>query len=129
MAAQVMKEKKVQLAIVGADRIAANGDTANKIGTYGVAVLAKHHQIPFYIAAPKSTFDLSMKDGGSIPIEERQPEEITNAFGKRTAPVGIEVYNPAFDVTPAALITGIVTEYGLISPVSTENISRQLAQE
>ena len=129
MAAQVMKEKKVQLAIVGADRIAANGDTANKIGTYGVAVLAKHHQIPFYIAAPKSTFDLSMKDGGSIPIEERHPEEITNAFGMRTAPAGIEVYNPAFDVTPAGLITGIVTEYGLISPVSTENISRQLARE
>lgn len=129
MAAQVMKEKKVQIAIVGADRIAANGDTANKIGTYGVAVLAKHHQIPFYIAAPRSTFDLSMKDGGSIPIEERHPEEITNAFGRRTAPVGIEVYNPAFDVTPAGLITGIVTEYGVISPVSSENISRQLAQE
>ncbi|HQR08948.1 MAG TPA: S-methyl-5-thioribose-1-phosphate isomerase [Gemmatales bacterium] len=122
MAAQVMKENKVQMAIVGADRIAANGDTANKIGTYGVAVLAKYHQIPFYIAAPQSTFDLSLPDGSGIPIEQRAAEEITNAFGKRTAPAGVEVYNPAFDVTPAELISGIITEKGLISPVSRENI-------
>lgn len=122
MAAQVMKENKVQMVIVGADRIAANGDTANKIGTYGVAVLAKHHNIPFYIAAPQSTFDLSLASGHSIPIEQRSDEEITNAFGRRTAPVGVEVYNPAFDVTPADLIAGIVTEHGIISPVSREGI-------
>lgn len=122
MAAQVMKENKVQMVIVGADRIAANGDTANKIGTYGVAVLARHHQIPFYIAAPQSTFDLSLSSGSSIPIEQRSDEEITNAFGRRTAPVGVEVYNPAFDVTPADLIAGIVTEHGIISPVTTETI-------
>jgi len=127
MAAQVMKEGKVQMAIVGADRIAANGDTANKIGTYGVAVLAKHHQIPLYIAAPQSTFDLSLSDGNAIPIEQRAAEEITNAFGKRTAPVGVEVYNPAFDVTPAELITGIITEKGLISPVGHDNIKAQFS--
>lgn len=126
MAAQVMKEGKVQTAIVGADRIAANGDTANKIGTYGVAVLARYHQIPFYVAAPESTFDLSLPDGRDIPIEERAAEEITQGFGKRTAPVGMEVYNPAFDVTPASLIQGIVTEHGVISPVSTESIGKML---
>ncbi|MFT3883526.1 MAG: s-methyl-5-thioribose-1-phosphate isomerase [Gemmatales bacterium] len=123
MAAQVMKENKVQMVIVGADRIAANGDTANKIGTYGVAVLAKYHQIPFYVAAPQSTFDLSLPDGSGIPIEQRSAEEITNAFGKRTAPTGIEVYNPAFDVTPASLIQGIVTELGVITPVSAASIA------
>ena len=122
MAAQVMKEGKVQLAIVGADRIAANGDAANKIGTYGVAVLANYHKIPFYIAAPQSTFDFSLADGSGIPIEQRAADEITNAFGKRTAPVGVEVYNPAFDVTPAELIAGIVTEKGIISPVNREKI-------
>lgn len=126
MAAQVMKEKKVQLAIVGADRIAANGDTANKIGTYGVAILARFHQIPFYIAAPQSTFDLSLPNGSGIPIEERHADEITQGFGKRTAPAEIAVYNPAFDVTPADLITGIVTEHGLISPVNTNSIAQIL---
>lgn len=122
MAAQVMREGKVQMAIVGADRIAANGDTANKIGTYGVAVLANYHKIPFYVAAPQSTFDLSLASGAGIPIEQRSAEEITQAFGTRTAPVDIEVYNPAFDVTPAELIAGIVTEHGIIRPVSNVTI-------
>lgn len=118
MAAQVMKERRIQKIFVGADRIAANGDAANKIGTYGVAVLAKYHGVPFYVVAPSSTFDLSLPDGSAIPIEERDPREITEPFGKRTAPIGVNVYNPAFDVTPAELITGIITERGLISPVT-----------
>ena len=122
MAAQVMKERKVQKVIVGADRIAANGDTANKIGTYGVALLARAHSIPFYVAAPSSTFDLSISDGSMIPIEERAAREITHGFGCQTAPSGIDVYNPAFDVTPAELITGIITEKGVIQPVSRESI-------
>jgi methylthioribose-1-phosphate isomerase len=126
MAAQVMKEGRVCLVIVGADRIAANGDTANKIGTYGVAVLARHHGIPFYVAAPASTFDLSLAEGDDIPIEQRDPREVTHGFGRQTAPDGIEVYNPAFDVTPAVLITGIVTERGIIRPVTAENIRRHL---
>lgn len=118
MAAQVMKEGKVQIVLVGADRIAANGDTANKIGTYGVALLARAHNIPFYVVAPSSTFDLSIPDGSHIPIELRKPEEITEGFGKRTAPQGINTYNPAFDVTSANLITGIITEKGIITPVN-----------
>jgi methylthioribose-1-phosphate isomerase len=122
MAAQVMKEKKVQKVVVGADRIAANGDAANKIGTYGVAVLARAHGIPFYVAAPSSTFDLSLPDGSGIPIEERDPLEITHGFGRRTAPEGVDVYNPAFDVTPAELITGIVTERGVVQPVDASTI-------
>ena len=116
MAAQVMKEGRVQGVFVGADRIAANGDTANKIGTYGLAVLARAHRIPFYVAAPSSTFDLTLADGSSIPIEERSPDEVTQGFGIRTAPEGVQVYNPAFDVTPAELITAIVTERGLVRP-------------
>jgi methylthioribose-1-phosphate isomerase len=124
MAAQVMKEKHVQLVIVGADRIAANGDTANKIGTYGVALLAKAHGIPFYVAAPSSTFDLSLASGEGIPIEQRQPDEVTQGFGKQTAPGDVKVYNPAFDVTPAELIAGIVTEKGIIRPVTAETIRR-----
>jgi methylthioribose-1-phosphate isomerase len=118
MAAQVMKEGKVQLVVVGADRIAANGDTANKIGTYGVALLAQAHGIPFYVAAPSSTFDLSLDDGSAIPIEQRDPREVTSGFGLTTAPEGIDVYNPAFDVTPAALIAGFITERGVIQPVN-----------
>src|SRR5262249_50625457 len=109
MAAQVMREGKVHLVVVGADRIASNGDAANKIGTYGVALLAQAHGIPFYVAAPSSTFDLSIPDGAAIPIEQRDPREITHGFGCQTAPVDIEVYNPAFDVTPAGLIAGIIT--------------------
>ncbi len=129
MAAQVMREGRVQLVIVGADRIAANGDTANKIGTYGVAVLAKAHGIPFYVAAPSSTFDLSIKTGRDIPIEQRDPREITHAFGKSTAPDGIRVYNPAFDVTPAEIITGVITEHGLIQPVHEQAIRSNLAKK
>ena len=126
MAAQVMKEGRVNAVITGADRIAANGDSANKIGTYGVAVLAKAHDIPFYIAAPKSTFDLTLAHGDDIPIEERKPEEVTHGFGKQTAPADVQVYNPAFDVTPARLIKGIITEYGVIEPVDEANIRRVL---
>jgi methylthioribose-1-phosphate isomerase len=124
MAAQVMKEGRVQVIVVGADRIAANGDTANKIGTYGVALLAQAHGIPLYVAAPSSTFDLSLPTGEAIPIEQRDPGEITHGFGRQTAPDGVKVYNPAFDVTPARLITGIITEKGLIQPVTEEAILR-----
>ena len=123
MAAQVMKERRVDLVITGADRIAANGDTANKIGTYGVALLARAHDIPFYVAAPSSTFDLSLPSGDAIPIEQRDPREVTHGLGKQTAPEGVKVYNPAFDVTPAHLIAGIITERGLIQPVSAAGVT------
>ncbi len=126
MAAQVMREGKIQMVVVGADRIAANGDTANKIGTYGVALLARAHGIPFYVAAPSSTFDLSISDGTSIPIEHRDPREITHGFGRQTAPDGVDVYNPAFDVTPANLISGIITEKGVIRPVNARTIREVL---
>jgi methylthioribose-1-phosphate isomerase len=126
MAAQVMKEGKVQMVVVGADRIAASGDTANKIGTYGVALLAKAHGIPFYVAAPSSTFDMSIADGTGIPIEQRDPREVTHGFGRQTAPDGVEVYNPAFDVTPAELIAGIITENGIIQPVNRATIAAML---
>lgn len=122
MAGLVMKQGKVQLVIVGADRIARNGDAANKIGTYSVAQLARAHNIPFLIAAPSTTFDLSIDSGDQIPIEERAAEEITEGFGKRTAPVGMKTYNPAFDVTPAGLITALVTERGVISPVDEARV-------
>jgi methylthioribose-1-phosphate isomerase len=122
MAAQVMKEGRIQRVVVGADRIAANGDTANKIGTYGVALLARAHEIPFYVAAPSSTFDLSLPDGSAIPIEQRDPREVTHGFGRQTAPDGVKVYNPAFDVTPAKLIDAIITEKGLIRPVTTATV-------
>jgi methylthioribose-1-phosphate isomerase len=122
MAAQVMKERRIHLVVVGADRIAANGDTANKIGTYGVALLAAAHDVPFFVAAPSSTFDLSLPDGKSIPIEQRDAGEITHGFGRQTAPDGIQVYNPAFDVTPSRLITGIITEKGMIRPVNGETV-------
>jgi methylthioribose-1-phosphate isomerase len=128
MAAQVMKEGRVQMVVVGADRIAANGDAANKIGTYGVAVLAHAHGIPFYVAAPSSTFDLSLPTGDAIPIEQRDPREVTHGFGRQTAPDGIAVYNPAFDVTPKRLITGIITERGLIKPLSEEKIRQVLGR-
>ncbi|PHR97065.1 MAG: S-methyl-5-thioribose-1-phosphate isomerase [Blastopirellula sp.] len=127
MAAQVMKEGRVQAIVTGADRIAANGDSCNKIGTYALSVLAKYHGIPFYIAAPSSTFDLSIESGDEIPIEERKPEEITNGMGKRTAPEHVKVYNPAFDVAPAELIAGIITEHGVISPVNKENVAAMLS--
>jgi methylthioribose-1-phosphate isomerase len=123
MAAQVMREGRVQAVVTGADRIAANGDTANKIGTYGVALLAAAHDIPFYVAAPTSTFDLTLADGSQIPIEERESREITHGFGRQTAPDGVRVYNPAFDVTPARLIKAIICERGLIQPVTRERIA------
>jgi methylthioribose-1-phosphate isomerase len=126
MAAQVMKEGKIGLVVVGADRIAANGDAANKIGTYGVALLASAHGIPFYVAAPSTTFDLTLPSGDGIPIEQRDPREVTHGFGKQTAPTGVKVYNPAFDVTPAKLIAGIVTEKGIVQPVNEANIRRIL---
>ncbi len=116
MAAHTMKTKKISAVITGADRIAANGDSANKIGTFGLAVLAKSFGIPFYIAAPLSTFDLATPNGEAIPIEERDPSEITHVNGLNIAPDGIRVFNPAFDVAPAHLITGIVTEKGVIKP-------------
>lgn len=123
MAAQVMREGRVQAVVTGADRIAANGDAANKIGTYGLAILAAAHNIPFYIAAPTSTFDLSMPNGEAIPIEQRDPAEVTHGFGCQTAPDGIQVYNPAFDVTPARLIQSLICERGVITPVTAERIS------
>ncbi|HIJ65127.1 MAG TPA: S-methyl-5-thioribose-1-phosphate isomerase [Candidatus Hydrogenedentes bacterium] len=125
MAAQVMREGRIQLVIVGADRIAANGDTANKIGTYGVALLAKAHNIPFYVAAPSSTFDLSIESGEAIPIEQRDPAEVTHGFGRQTAPAGVGVYNPAFDVTPAELVTAFITEKGLLRPPYRKEIAAQ----
>ncbi len=124
VAAQVMREGKIQLVVVGADRIAANGDAANKIGTYGVALLAKAHDIPFYVAAPFSTFDLSLEHGDLIPIEQRDPVEVTCGFGKQTAPDGAKVYSPAFDVTPNELIAGIVTEKGILRAPYAESIAK-----
>jgi methylthioribose-1-phosphate isomerase len=116
MAAQVMKEGRIDAVLVGADRIAANGDSANKIGTYGVALLARAHRIPFYVLAPSSTIDLKTPNGSKIPIEERGREEVTKGFGRETAPRGVKVYSPAFDVTPAGLISAIVCEKGIIRP-------------
>jgi methylthioribose-1-phosphate isomerase len=127
MAGHVMQSGQVQAAITGADRIAANGDAANKIGTYGVAVLARAHDIPFYIAAPTSTFDLTIPSGSKIPIEQRAGREIVQGFGKATAPDGVAVYNPAFDVTPATLISGIITEHGVIREPTTEKIAALLS--
>jgi len=126
MAASLMGKNKIDIIFAGADRIASNGDTANKIGTYMLAVLAKHHRVPFYIVAPRSTFDLAIKSGKQIPIEERKSEEVTHFAGVATAPKGVKAYNPAFDVTPAKLITGIVTEYGIIHPSYIKNISLSL---
>ncbi len=122
-AAQVMREGRVQAVITGADRIAANGDTANKIGTFSVATLAQVFGIPFYVAAPMTTFDLAIATGADIPIEQRATEEITNGFGKQTAPRGAGVYNPAFDVTPAELIAAIITDRGVVQPVTTETVT------
>ena len=129
MAAQVMRENRVQMVITGADRIAANGDVANKIGTYGLAVAAAHHGIPFYVAAPYSTFDMSLDDGSRIPIEQRAGEEITNGFGRRTAPANVKTYSPAFDVTPAELVKAIVTDRGIIEPVTAESIRKVISQQ
>ncbi len=116
MAAHCMAKGMIDLVIVGADRIAANGDTANKIGTYSVALAAKAHNLPFYIAAPTSTIDFTLNDGSKIPIEERDPDEIRFFGEKRTAPAEVTVYNPAFDITPANLISAIITEKGIFTP-------------
>jgi len=126
MAAQVLRERRVQMVVTGADRIAANGDAANKIGTYGLAILARYHGVPFYVAAPYSTFDLSLPAGDRIPIEQRGGEEITEGFGRRTAPRGVETYAPAFDVTPAELITALITDRGIIQPVTEAAIREGL---
>ncbi len=123
----LMQQQKIDLVIVGADRIAASGDAANKIGTYSLAILAKRHGIPFYVAAPSSTFDLSLADGSMIPIELRAAEEISRPFAASVVPEGVPCYNPAFDVTPAELISGIVTERGVISPVCRETVRAMLA--
>jgi methylthioribose-1-phosphate isomerase len=116
MTAATMARGEIDLVIVGADRIAANGDTANKIGTYGVAILAREHGIPFYVAAPRTTFDFDTPTGSQIPIEERSPEEVTHGFGSATAPAGVKVFSPAFDVTPHRYITGFFTDAGLLEP-------------
>jgi methylthioribose-1-phosphate isomerase len=124
MAAHTMKMKKISACIVGADRIAANGDTANKIGTFSLAILAKEFNIPFFVAAPLSTFDLSIKSGQEIPIEERDLEEVTHINGQAIAPEDVKVYNPSFDVTPNEYITGIITEKGMITGNYFEEIKR-----
>ncbi len=124
MAASLMKDSKIDAVIVGADRIARNGDTANKIGTYNVAVIAHYHQIPFYVAAPFSTIDPSLPTGRQIPIEEREPVEMTHVEGIRIAPEGVPVLNPAFDVTPAELITAIITERGVVKPPYDEALEK-----
>ncbi len=121
MAGYLMALGKVDLVLVGADRITANGDVANKIGTYGLAVLAKHHGIPFYVAAPLSTFDFTLPDGSKIPIEERLAEEVTSLSGRPIAPPGARVFNPAFDITPHNLITAIITDRGVIRPPYQDN--------
>lgn len=122
MAGFLMKQGKIQAVITGADRIASNGDTANKIGTYSVSVLAKHHGVPFYIAAPSSTFDLNIESGEQIPIEQRNPDEVVRFAGVPTAPSGVAVYNPAFDVTEAEDITAIITEKGVIERPNADRI-------
>ncbi|MFH1369822.1 MAG: S-methyl-5-thioribose-1-phosphate isomerase [Planctomycetota bacterium] len=129
MAGALMKQSKIDMVIVGADRIAANGDAANKIGTYSLSVLAKAHRIPFYVAAPSSTFDLKTKTGNRIPIEQRPAEEVRFCGGKQIAPDGVKIYNPAFDVTPAKNITAIITERGVIEKPDARKISTHLANK
>ncbi len=127
-AAWLMRSGQVQAVLVGADRIAANGDTANKIGTYAAALAAREHGVPFYVVAPSSTFDLSLAAGEQIPIEQRSAEEVTHFGSAHVAPEGVEVFNPAFDVTPARWITAIVCEKGVIRPVTEERIAQVLRQ-
>ncbi len=115
-AGALLRERRVNLVIVGADRVAANGDFANKIGTYGLAVLARQHAVPFYCAAPSSTIDRALENGAGIPIEHRPPDEVTTIAGRRIVPPGVEAWNPAFDVTPGSLVTGFVTDRGLVWP-------------
>ncbi|MGI1658930.1 MAG: S-methyl-5-thioribose-1-phosphate isomerase [Desulfitobacterium sp.] len=128
MAGFLMQQGKIDLVIVGADRIAANGDTANKIGTYSLAVLAHAHGIPFYVAAPTSTIDLKVPSGQDIPIEERNPQEMREVFGVQVAPADVPVYNPAFDVTPSKLITGIITEKGIVSSPYSVNLLKMMVR-
>jgi methylthioribose-1-phosphate isomerase len=129
MSGALMRQGKVDLVVVGADRIAANGDTANKIGTYGVAVLAREHRIPFYVAAPLSTIDLDTPDGQHIPIEERSAREVTHVGSSQLAPAGARVWNPAFDVTPHEYIAGIITERGIFRPPYLESLKGAFAVE
>ncbi len=129
MAGWLMKQGKISAVVTGADRIAANGDAANKIGTYSLSVLAREHGIPFYIAAPSSTFDLSIKSGGQIPIEQRAADELVFLGKEKIVPDGVEIYNPAFDVTPAGNITAIISEKGTIQQPTKEKISRMLGQK
>lgn len=124
MAGMVMSKGWINAVIVGTDRVAANGDVANKIGTYSVAVLAKAHGIPFYVACPLSTIDLNTPSGDQIPIEERDPEEVTEGFGKRTAPRGVKVFNPAFDVTPHEYVSAIITEKGVVRAPFDTNLKK-----
>jgi len=124
MAASLLGAGKIRAAVVGADRIAANGDVANKIGTYGVAVLCRAHKVPFYVAAPLSTIDASVRTGRGIPIEERDGKEVTHLMGTRVAPRDVAVYNPAFDVTPAKYVSAIVTERGILRPPFAEGIRK-----
>ncbi len=129
MSAVLMRDGKVDCVVVGADRIAANGDVANKIGTYNVAVLARHHGLPFYVAAPFSTVDMSLPDGSKIPIEERQTTEMTHVEGTRISPEGVPVWNPAFDVTPYPLISAIITERGVAYPPLAGSLSELSARD
>jgi methylthioribose-1-phosphate isomerase len=122
MAASLMRAGKIDAAVVGADRIASNGDVANKIGTYSVALAAHANKVPFYVAAPVSTFDFSIATGEDIPIEQRDAQEVVCGFGRRTAPEGVDVYNPAFDVTPNELVTAIITEKGVFRPPFGQSI-------
>ena len=126
MAGSVLQAGQVQAVIVGADRITANGDVANKIGTYPLAILARYHHIPFFVAAPHSTFDLTLPDGRAIPIEHRGGQEVTCGFGLQTAPADCDVFNPAFDVTPAELITAIITDLGVIESPNLRSVSEVL---
>ena len=124
MAGHLMQRGAVDLVVVGADRVAVNGDVVNKIGTYS---LAAHHGLPFYVAAPLSTIDLNVPDGNAIPIEERSPAEVTGFRGEHWAPEGVAVMNPAFDMTPAALVTGLITERGVVAPLDADGIRRLFA--
>ncbi len=124
MAGALMRRKQVDLVVVGADRIAANGDVANKIGSYALAVLARAHGIPFYVAAPLSTIDLETASGDEIPIEQRAPEEVLQFAGQPIAPEGIQALHPAFDVTPAELVTAVVTERGVVRPPFGPGLAR-----
>jgi methylthioribose-1-phosphate isomerase len=124
MAASLMSSGKIDACVVGTDRVAANGDVANKIGTLGVAILARHFHVPFFVAAPTSSIDLSCASGRDIPIEHRDPREVSHAFGRQTAPTDVEVFNPAFDVTPADLVTAIITEHGVVRAPYVENLKK-----